>query len=180
MTKTTRIVRQRCDVCDGEARYFRESVVVLGKTPERGLITQQCGKCRRLLCSQHAARAVCLLEPAVREQWSPTIKQTGFVPTVLCCPFDGQLLAQLRDAYTVLLNRDDCAGVIAQRYAQQYLQMPEQYVLSLAGHDLSSSSMRDVVAWPLEPSPSSELLERLRTAQATFEERRRAGAERQA
>ena len=170
MIDSQRSVRQRCDVCEAEARYCPGAVVVIGQVPERGLLVAQCPQCQQFICSEHAKRAVCQMAPEAMEAFRHLIQETGFLPTVLCCPWHGVPLGQFRDWYVVVGNATPKASEASQHYARTYVQDPKRYIQSLSGFDLSQRRLAspEALAWPIEESYQSSLLERLQAGQRTF------------
>lgn len=171
MINGQRKVWQRCDICEAKALYCSGAIVLIGKDPERGLIVAQCPQCERFICSEHAQRGVCHLAPNAMEVFRELVQDTGFLPTVLCCPWHSMPLGQFRDWYIVLGNATHKASETSQHYARQYVEEPTRYLQRLSGFDLSQRrlALPEAIPWPLEESYQSNLFERIKAGQSVFE-----------
>src|SRR5206468_3643729 len=80
---------------------------------------------------------LCRLSAEGVDLFRPVIEQTGFLPTLLCCPFHGVPLGQFMDTYRVFCNSAHKADVESLEYARDYLDNPERYLRGLSGVDLA-------------------------------------------
>lgn len=162
--------RQRCSICEIEAAYIAVHVVVLGRVPTDGCVVVQCPICKRFICSDHAQREICWLGTEGTESFLDVILEGGFLPTLLCCPFDGAPLGQHSGRYIVLVNVLGKADALCLPYARAFVENHTTF-LRCRDHDLSQLNFDATYGkdWPTEPERNSRLLERLVSGLKAFE-----------
>jgi hypothetical protein len=153
--------RQECVVCRVNGIFTVRSVVLVGAALSGAAVVGQCPDCLAFVCRSHAELAVCHIAADDVAELQAAITETGFVPTVLCCPFHRVPLGRSLDDYWLLLSRQLRASPTRQQYAKTYIRDPGLYTRLTRGFDFSHRrfTRHDTPDWSdLAVHPSHPLL----------------------